>query len=96
MLKRSNDLQALVSAYQKILEFYEAALEILNRRGTKLIIKTVLEDDRLPNIVQDFLNCSDFLQKLIGNASLEITGEIKEMCYDRESKASFQEVRTIV
>lgn len=51
-------------------------------------MKTVLENNRLPNIVQDFLSCLNFLQKPTGNTSLEIIGEIEEMCYDRESKSS--------
>lgn len=72
--------------YQKILEFYKAALEIMSRKGAKLIIEMVLETDRLPNIVQDFLKHSDTLQKLVQKATWEIVEDIRDMLYDCESK----------
>ncbi|KAF2267298.1 hypothetical protein CC78DRAFT_490454 [Lojkania enalia] len=76
--------KALVSVYQQILEFYKAAHEILTRRGRKLAIKMILETDRLPNIIQDFLKHADTLRKLIEKATWEIVEDIKTMLYDRE------------
>ncbi|EKG09569.1 NACHT nucleoside triphosphatase [Macrophomina phaseolina MS6] len=76
--------KALVSVYQKILEFYLVAHEILTRRGRKLIMKMILETDRLPNIVQDFLRHADTLRKLIEKATFEIVEDIKTMLYDHE------------
>ncbi|KAJ5724165.1 hypothetical protein N7488_002200 [Penicillium malachiteum] len=76
--------KALVSVYQKILEFYKAAFEILTRKGVKLILNMVVENERLPSIVQEFLSRSDVLRKLISKAILEITDDIKKMVYDRE------------
>lgn len=72
--------------YQKLLEFYRVAYEMLSRKGTKLIIKMVLETDRLPNIVQEFLKYSDTLRSLIQKATWEIVEDIKAMLYDHESK----------
>ena len=79
--------QALVSVYQKILEFYKVAFEILTRKGAKLVMKMILENDRLPNIVQDFLRHADTLRKLVQKATWEIVEDIKAMLYDRESKS---------
>lgn len=81
-----NRLQTLVSMYQKILEFYKVAHEILTRRGVKLVMKMILETDRLPNIVQDFLRHADTLRKLVEKATWEIVEDIKAMLYDSESK----------
>ena len=78
--------QALVSVYQKILEFYKVAVEILTRKGAKLVMKMILENDRLPNIVQDFLRHAETLRKLVQKATWEIVEDIKAMLYDRESK----------
>lgn len=81
----SNKMQALVSVYQKLLEFYNAAFKILTRRGVKLVMKIVLEDGRLPEIVRDFLRHSDLLRKLVQKATWEIVEDIKAMLYDHES-----------
>lgn len=75
-----------MSVYQKLLEFYKVAHEILTRRGVKLVIKMVLETDRLPNIVQDFLRHADTLRKLVEKATWEVVEDIKAMLYDSESK----------
>ncbi len=80
-------LQALVSVYQKILEFYKVAFEILTRKGANLVMKMILENDRLPKIVQDFLKKAETLRKLVQKATWEIVEDIKAMLYDRESKS---------
>ena len=77
-----------MSVYQKILEFYKVAHEILTKRGTKLVMKMILDTDRLPNVVQDFLRHADTLRKLIEKATWEIVEDIKAMLYDSESKSS--------
>jgi hypothetical protein len=84
----SNILQALVSVYKKLLEFYKAAFEILSRKGAKLVVGLILENGRLPSIVQDFLRQADTLRKLVQKATLEIVEDIKAMLYDQESKLS--------
>ncbi|MCJ1435357.1 hypothetical protein MMC27_004729 [Xylographa pallens] len=76
--------KALVSVYQKILEFYKVAFEILTRKGAKLVMKIILENDRLPNIVQDFLRNAGTLRKVVQKATLEIVVDIKTMLYDHE------------
>lgn len=82
----SDMLQALVLVYQKLLEFYASALEILSsKRGVKLLMAIVLEDGRLPKIVSDFLRHADHLRKLVQKATWEIVEDIKSMLYDHES-----------
>ena len=82
----SNILQALVSVYRKILEFYKVAFEILTRKGAKLVIKIMLEKQHVPEIVQDFLRHADILRKLVDKATWEIVEDIQIMLYDRESR----------
>jgi hypothetical protein len=60
---------------------------MLTQRGRKLAMKMILETDRLPNIVQDFLRHADTLRKLIEKSTLEIVEDIKSMLYDRESES---------
>ncbi|KAJ4298999.1 hypothetical protein N0V90_004243 [Kalmusia sp. IMI 367209] len=76
--------KALVSVYREILEFYKVAHEILMRRGRKFAMGMILETDRLPNIVEEFVKQADMLRKLIEKATLEIVEDIKSMLYDRE------------
>ncbi|KAF1344930.1 hypothetical protein BDV97DRAFT_379781 [Delphinella strobiligena] len=45
----------------------------------------VLENDHLPDIVQDFLRHALTLQKLVQKATLEIVEDIRNMLYDRET-----------
>lgn len=63
-----------------------AAFEILARKGAKLVMKIIVEKDRLPQIVQDFLRHADTLRKFVQKATWEIVEDIKSMLYDRESK----------
>jgi hypothetical protein len=75
--------------YQKILEFYNAALEILTRKGAKLVLRLVLENDRLPNIVKDFLACADTLKFIIQKATIDILDDIRNVLYAQDSKSLF-------
>lgn len=50
-------------------------------------MKMILESDRLPNLVQDFLKHAEILRKLVQKATWEIVEDIKAMLYDRESKS---------
>ncbi|KAG9247285.1 hypothetical protein BJ878DRAFT_580806 [Calycina marina] len=76
--------KALVLVYQNLLEFYSAAFEILTMKEAKLVMRIILETDRLPNIVQDFLKHADNLRKLVQKATWEIVKDIKAMLYDHE------------
>lgn len=49
-------------------------------------MKIVLETERLPNIIQDFLRRTDTLRKLVEKATWEIVEDIKTMLYDSESE----------
>lgn len=73
--------------YREIIEFYRAAHDILTKKGRRLAMKMILETDRLPNIIQDFLRHADVLRKLIEKATWEIVEDIKAMLYDRESES---------
>jgi hypothetical protein len=84
----SHILQALVLVYQKLLEFYNAAFEILTKKGAKIVMKMILETNRLPDIVKDFLRHADYLRKLVQKATLEIVEDIRAMLYDHESMFS--------
>lgn len=84
----SNSLQALVLVYQKLLEFYITAFEMLTRKGAKLVMKLILKDSHLPDIVKDFLDHADNLRKLVQKATWEIVEDIKTMLYDHESMFS--------
>jgi hypothetical protein len=64
--------------YRKILEFYQAVCEILARKGMRLVIKMVLESDRLPSIVQDIMKCSDILHNLVQTTTLRILQDIED------------------
>lgn len=75
-----------MSVYQKILEFYIAAHNILTKRGAKLVMKMVLETDTLPQIIEEFLKCAEILRKLIEKATWEVVEDIKSMLYDSESE----------
>ena len=51
-----------------------------------MVMQMALDNERLPNIVEDFLRYSDTLQKLVQKATWEIVEDIKAMLYDHESK----------
>lgn len=72
--------------YQKLLEFYNAAHEILKRRGLKLITKMMLETGHLPTIVQEFLTYANNLQATIQKATADILADISSMLYNREGR----------
>ena len=74
--------------YQKLLEFYVVSFEILTRKGVKLVMKIILENDRLPNIVSDFLKHADNLRKIVQKATWEIVEDIRTMLYDHQSMFS--------
>ncbi|KAL4781503.1 hypothetical protein BJX76DRAFT_350139 [Aspergillus varians] len=76
--------KALVLVYQKLLEFYQAAFDLLKRRGLRLITKIMLETGRLPTIVQEFLTYANNLQATIQKATADILADISSMLYDRE------------
>lgn len=56
----------------------------------------VLETDRLPTILQEFLRHANNLAKLVQKATWEIVEDIKCMLYDRESKFPLPQIRAQV
>lgn len=81
-----------MSVYREILEFYRVAHEILTRTGVKLMIKMVLETNRLPEIIAQIVNHAASLERLVSKATWEIVQDIQIMLYDSQSKfAKIQE-----
>ena len=78
--------QALVLVYRKLLEFYGAAFEVLTKKGAKLVMEMILENGKLPKIVEDFLKHAENLRRLVQKATWEIVEDMKIMLYDQESK----------
>lgn len=72
--------------YQKVLEFYKAVCDIITRNGARLVMKMILENDRLPSIVDDFLRCSDILYHVVQSATLRIIQDIHTMLLDEKSE----------
>lgn len=71
--------------YKKILKFYKVAYQTLTRKGSRLILRIILQNSRLPGVVQDFLREAEILRRLLEKATWEIVQDIKEMLYDQES-----------
>ncbi|KAK8931672.1 Vegetative incompatibility protein HET-E-1 [Metarhizium anisopliae] len=83
--ENKNIHKALVSVYQKILEFYQAAYDILTRRKVKLVLKIILENDKLPAIISEFITRANNLRNLIHTTTLEVVQEIQAMLYDQQT-----------
>ena len=49
-------------------------------------MRMIMENGRLPDIVEEFLKHADNLGKIVQKATQEIVEDIREMLYDRESK----------
>ncbi|KAM3457627.1 hypothetical protein MY3296_001059 [Beauveria thailandica] len=75
---------ALVLVYQKLLEFYRAAYNIVMRKGIKLVLRVMLEAERLPKIVEEFIDQIESLRKFIEMAAAEIVRDIQNMLYDTQ------------
>lgn len=76
-----------MQVYGKLLEFYNAAFEMLTKKGAKLVMTLVLNNGRLPSIVSDFMIHAENLRKRVESATLEIVNEIKNMLFDVESES---------
>ena len=85
VLHSNTGKQALVLVYQKLLEFYQAAYNIVTKKGFSLVLRMMLESERLPQIVEEFLKQTEFLQKLIGTATAEILKDMEDMVYEQQS-----------
>lgn len=48
-------------------------------------MKVILENNRLPSIVKDFLKHAEILRHLVQKATWEVVEDIKCMVYDSES-----------
>lgn len=71
--------------YKTIVQFHATAYDILTKKGMKLLIKMILEKDRLPEIVEEFLAHAEVLQRLVQKAIAEILLDIEEMLCDSKS-----------
>ncbi|UKZ60423.1 uncharacterized protein TrAtP1_001703 [Trichoderma atroviride] len=78
-------MQALVSVYQKLLEFFVSAYGLLMTRGAILVLAVISNADTLPDIAKDFLKQAEHLQKIVDKAILDIFQDIKALLYDEKS-----------
>ncbi|PSK43017.1 LON peptidase N-terminal domain and RING finger protein [Elsinoe australis] len=86
----SNDIhRALVKVYQDILMFYKEARDILAKKGAKLLAKLVLDNARIPEIIEEFLGHAAMLQKVVEKATLEVLEDMRNMLYDCQSGDNF-------
>ncbi|CZT20874.1 uncharacterized protein RCC_06734 [Ramularia collo-cygni] len=81
---KDNIHKALVSVYRVLLEFYQASFDILKLKGVKIVMKTVLVNNHLPDLVADFLKHTEVLHKIVQNATADIINDIKLMLYDQQ------------
>lgn len=51
-----------------------------------MVLRMMLDNVRLPEIVADFLERTGALHKLVANATHEILVEVKTMLYEQESE----------
>lgn len=58
-----------------------------------MVMKMVLETDRLPTIVQEFLASADKLQMVIQKATLDILEDIQKLLYANECKDLYIGIR---
>ncbi|KAL4412143.1 ankyrin repeat protein [Colletotrichum abscissum] len=81
---RADIHKALVSVYQKLLEFYVSAYELLSKRRTRLVLAVISDTGTLPDIVKDFLRQSEHLRRIVEKATFDIVQDIKNMLYDEK------------
>ncbi|KPA38773.1 nacht nucleoside triphosphatase [Fusarium langsethiae] len=81
---RADIHRALVSVYQKLLEFYVSAYEFLSKRRTRLVLAVISDTGTLPDIVKDFLKQAEHLRSIVEKATLDIVQDIKAMLYDEK------------
>ncbi|KAL6913368.1 hypothetical protein FSST1_011128 [Fusarium sambucinum] len=79
---RADIHRALVSVYQKLLEFYVSAYEFLSKRRTRLVLAVISDTGTLPDIVKDFLKQAEHLRSIVEKATFDIVQDIKAMLYD--------------
>ncbi|QPC77851.1 hypothetical protein HYE68_008603 [Fusarium pseudograminearum] len=75
---------ALVSVYQKLLEFYASAYEFLMQRRTRLVLAVLSDADTLPAIVKDVLEQAGHLRAVVEKVTFDIVQDIKAMLYNEK------------
>lgn len=55
-----------------------------------MVLRMMLNNVRLPEIVGDFLKLTGALQKLVANATQGILLEVKTMLYEQESRNTYK------
>ena len=77
-----------MSVYEKLLEFYVSAYELLSKRRTRLVLAVISDTGKLPDIVKDFLTQAEHLRNIVAKATFDILQDIKFMLYDERSMYS--------
>ncbi|KAF4451901.1 hypothetical protein F53441_5220 [Fusarium austroafricanum] len=75
---------ALVPVYQKLLEFYVSAYELLSKRRTRLVLAVISDTGKLTDIVKEFLKQIKNLRNIVEKVKLEITQDIETMLYEQK------------
>ncbi|KAF0640834.1 hypothetical protein FPSE5266_20188 [Fusarium pseudograminearum] len=81
---RADIHRALVSVYQKLLEFYASAYEFLMQRRTRLVLAVLSDAGTLPAIVKDVLEQAGHLRAVVEKVTFDIVQDIKAMLYNEK------------
>ncbi|KXJ86797.1 hypothetical protein Micbo1qcDRAFT_125400 [Microdochium bolleyi] len=74
--------KALVAVYRDLLAFYCSAIKILTRQATVLALLSEQLNERLPPLVDNYVNDSKLLNQHIKNATDALLKKIEEMLID--------------
>ncbi|KAI1862941.1 hypothetical protein JX265_008987 [Neoarthrinium moseri] len=82
-LEKSDGIHdALVLVYTNLLDFYVAAFETLTASDFKFVKGVIVENQRMPGLVSEFLDHVKQLKSHIGNATLRVVQELKDLIKD--------------
>ncbi|KAI1846709.1 hypothetical protein JX266_007282 [Neoarthrinium moseri] len=82
-LEKSDGIHdALVLVYTNLLDFYVAAFETLTASDFKFVKGVIVENQGMPGLVSEFLDHVKQLKSHIGNATLRVVQEFKDLIKD--------------
>ena len=79
-----------MTVYTDLLTFYCSATEILTRQATVLALLSAQLNERLPPLVENYVNDSKLLNQHIKNATDAILSDIKEMLIDEKGTFEYR------
>ncbi|KAJ6787705.1 hypothetical protein PWT90_10410 [Aphanocladium album] len=75
---------ALVQVYQKLLEFYQAVHSIVMKKGVVLVLKIMVQNESLPQIMDQFVKKTELLRRAISNATAKKVADLNDMVTDQQ------------